>query len=64
MQIVEFANDIISVNNGKLGCKNKELLELANAILEGSFGKFNNSEVYPDRDHAIANYITKKLSGK
>lgn len=44
----------ITVNNGVVTSTNPSLEKLTNTLLLGTFGRFNNSEVYPNRDGVIA----------
>jgi hypothetical protein len=64
MENIQFYSDVLYVNNGVITGNRKPLVSLANEILAGSFGKFNNGEVYPDRDYAIAKYVEKELTGR
>lgn len=55
---------IIEVNEGGLSSKDSEVLELASTILDGEFGRFNNDEIYPDKDYAIADFLAEQLHGE
>jgi hypothetical protein len=63
MEIIQYGSDVLYVENGRITGANTPLLNLANTILEGAFGKFGNSEVYPDMDASIAHYVETKLTG-
>jgi hypothetical protein len=64
MKQVNYHDYNIQVNNGQVFSDNAVLQKLAEQLLAGTFGKFNNSEVYPDKDSAIAHYIQEALRGK
>jgi len=64
MQQINYHDYLLQVNNGILSSNNPQLLKWANAILASSFGQFNNSEVYPDKDSAIAHYLSLQLLSK
>lgn len=64
MQQIKYHDYQLQVNNGVLSSDNESLLSFANSLLRGTFGKFNNSEVYPNKDSAIANFLQEELKSK
>ncbi len=62
MQTIQFMDDIIiTIENGVITSTEPAVERLANTLLEGTFGKFNNQEVYRDRDLAIKGFLLKEL---
>ena len=62
MQTIQFMDDIIiTIENGAITSTEPVVERLANTLLKGTFGKFNNSEVYPNRDLAIKGFLLKEL---
>jgi hypothetical protein len=61
METIQYGTDVIYVKNGKLSCNNKTLLNMANSILIRKIQMLRNTEVYPDIDLSISNYIKKTL---
>ncbi|MEI6424614.1 MAG: hypothetical protein WCP55_20520 [Lentisphaerota bacterium] len=65
MKIVKLQDDItVKVDNGVVSSSIPSLNKLANVLLAGTFGAFNNQEVYHDRDRAIAHFLAKELNGE
>lgn len=52
----------LTIDGDKITSNNPSLGKLANTILAGTFGKFGNSEVYPNKENAIALFLSKELA--
>jgi hypothetical protein len=65
MRTIEVDRQIINVEDGQLSTATNAgtLLSLAESYLEGENGRFNNDEIYPDRDLAIAEFLAETLGG-
>lgn len=64
MYKVKIGDYIVTVNNGVLSSENSQLSLLAGTLLAGTFGRFDNDEIYRNRDKAIAHFIADELHGK
>jgi hypothetical protein len=54
----------LEVVDGVISSDNTGALALANALLEGECGRFNNSEVFPDKDYFIAAFLAEEMGGE
>lgn len=54
------------IENGEItsGTNVGTLLSLAQAYLEAERGRFNNDEIYPDKDLAIALFLIEEMGGE
>lgn len=64
MKQVEIAGSVLTIRDGELSSDNKIVLDAATAELELTFGRFNNDEIYPDRDAAIAQFLVDELRAR
>jgi hypothetical protein len=65
MRIVKLQGRIsLTIDGGVVSGDNNEAVRAADVILEGEYGRFNNDEVYPDMDGAIADFLAERLGGE
>lgn len=51
----------LTIQGDTVTSNNEHFQSLANSILKGTFGRFDNSEVYPNKENAIAFFLAKEL---
>jgi hypothetical protein len=62
MQTIRFEDGtVITIKNRVIRATEPAIEELANTLLKGTYGKFNNDEIYPNRDLAIKEFLLKEL---